>query len=141
VAKHSVGRYAPGQREWVKVKRQLTADCVVIGLAGEAEAPSLVLGLRHADGQLHHFGVTRSSTAPFADPCAPTLELLADERAIPSRWQHDAVPAWRRVAPTAVCEVAYTVLDGGGRWLRHPARFLRWRPDRAPADCAIGQLR
>jgi hypothetical protein len=39
-----------------------------------------------------------------------------------------------------VCEVAYTTLDGGGRWLRQPARFLRWRPDRSPEDCSLEQL-
>ena len=40
----------------MKVKRQRTVDCVVIGLAGQAANPALVLGLRHADGILHHLG-------------------------------------------------------------------------------------
>jgi hypothetical protein len=40
----------------VKVKRHRTVDCVVIGLAGDAVNPALVLGLRHADGILHHLG-------------------------------------------------------------------------------------
>ncbi len=56
VAKKSDGHYAPGRRDWVKVKRQRTVDCVVIGLAGDAVNPALVLGLRHADGVLHHLG-------------------------------------------------------------------------------------
>jgi len=55
VAKKSDSHYAPGRRDWVKVKRQRTVDCVVIGFAGDAVTPSLVLGLRHADGILHHF--------------------------------------------------------------------------------------
>ena len=55
-AKKSDGHYAPGRRDWVKVKRQRTVDCVVIGLAGDAVNPALVLGLRHADGVLHHLG-------------------------------------------------------------------------------------
>jgi hypothetical protein len=38
----------------VKVKRHRTVDCVVIGLAGDAVNPALVLGLRHEDGILHH---------------------------------------------------------------------------------------
>jgi ATP-dependent DNA ligase len=59
VAKKSDGRYAPGRRDWVKVKRQRTVDCVVIGLAGDAVNPALVLGLRHADGALHHLGRLR----------------------------------------------------------------------------------
>src|SRR5712691_318780 len=45
VAKKSDGHYAPGRR-----------DCVVIGLAGDAVNPALVLGLKHADGILHHLG-------------------------------------------------------------------------------------
>src|SRR6266542_1022380 len=27
-----------------------------------------------------------------------------------------------------------------GRWLRQPAQFIRWRPDREPADCHLDQL-
>jgi ATP-dependent DNA ligase len=56
VAKRADGRYVPGRREWIKVKRQNSVDCVVIGLAGDPAAPSLVLGLRHSDGDLHHLG-------------------------------------------------------------------------------------
>jgi ATP-dependent DNA ligase len=56
VAKRWDGQYLPGQREWVKVKRRRTVDCVVIGIAGDHTRPWLVLGLRHADGQLHHLG-------------------------------------------------------------------------------------
>jgi ATP-dependent DNA ligase len=56
LAKRADGRYAPSRREWVKVKRQRTADCVVIGLAGELATPKLVLALRHTDGRLHHLG-------------------------------------------------------------------------------------
>jgi ATP-dependent DNA ligase len=43
-------------RDWVKVKRLRSVDCVVVGLAGELAAPKLVLALRHADGRLHHLG-------------------------------------------------------------------------------------
>jgi len=59
VAKKSDGHYAPGRRDWVKVKRHRTVDCVVIGLAGDAVNPALVLGLRHADGILHHLKLGR----------------------------------------------------------------------------------
>jgi ATP-dependent DNA ligase len=59
-------------------------------------------------------------------------EAGPEENPIPSRWQHAA-------APTAVCEVAYTVLDGNRR-LRHAARFVRWRMDRSLDDCWLEQL-
>jgi ATP-dependent DNA ligase len=37
-----------------------------------------------------------------------------------------------------VCEVAYGIIDE--RRFRHPARFLRWRPDREPSSCRFDQL-
>ena len=49
------------------------------------------------------------------DAGGPIADLLAsarpEEAAIRSRWQHDAVPPWRRVEPTVVCEVRVTNLD------------------------------
>jgi hypothetical protein len=35
-------------------------------------------------------------------------------------------------------QVLYDQLDAGR--LRHPARFLRWRPDRDPRSCGFDQL-
>ena len=100
VAKRADGRYASGRRDWVKVKRQRTADCVVIGVTGDAARPSLVLGLRHPDGELHHLGVTRPLREDQIAALAPVLEApVANEHPIRSRWQYDAVPAWRRVPP------------------------------------------
>ena len=45
---------------------------------------------------------------------------------------------WVPVHPVRVCEVAYDKLDGIR--FRHPARFLRWRPDRDPEHCRTDQL-
>jgi ATP-dependent DNA ligase len=57
VAKRADGRYSAGrQQAWIKVKRQRTVDCVVVGVAGDNASPRLVLGLRHGDRQLHHLG-------------------------------------------------------------------------------------
>jgi ATP-dependent DNA ligase len=140
VAKRQDGRYLPGQRDWIKVKRRRTADCVVIGVAGDMARPWLVLGLRHSDNQVHHFGLARPSHAMLTAEFASLLaEAGPEESPIRSRWQHAAVPTWRRVRPIAVCEVAYTVLDGN-RWARHAASFVRWRPDRSPDDCWLDQL-
>ena len=140
VAKRADGRYRPGRREWLRVKRQRTADCVVVGLAGDMEAPALVLGVHHQDDELHLFGVTH----PISEPLAKPLWLLGEqagpaERRIRSRWRHQGIDNWRRVPPELVCEVRFSNLDGG-RWLRQPATFLRWRDDRLPDDCSLGQL-
>jgi DNA-binding CsgD family transcriptional regulator len=57
VAKRADGHYVAGrQRSWIKVKRQRTMDCVVIGIAGDAHSPKLVLALTHGDEELHHLG-------------------------------------------------------------------------------------
>ena len=65
VAKRADRRYVPGRgRDWVKVKRYRTVDCVVIGVSGDLDAPKLVLGLRHADGMSHHLVVRPGSSGP-----------------------------------------------------------------------------
>ena len=136
VAKRVDSRYEPGRRrDWVKIKRYRTADCVVIGNAGDLRRPKLVLGLRHEDGNLHHFSVTRPIDREARGPLAALLASAGSvEAAIESRWQHDAVPPWRRVEPRVVCEVRVTKLDLG-RWARFPVAFVRWRPDRSVDDC------
>jgi hypothetical protein len=74
-------------------------------------------------------------------PLAPLMQQLRpEEAAIRSRWQHDAVPLWRRLSIELVCEIRATTIDAG-RWLRQPVTFLRWRPDLSPEDCSVDQLR
>jgi ATP-dependent DNA ligase len=139
VAKRADGRYRFGRRDWIKVKRQRTADCVVIGVAGDDHAPTLVLALRHADGNLHLFGTCRQIPTTMSEPVARLLLQAGPlEGPIPSRWQHQELPAWRRVPAELVCEVRFAHVDG--RWLRQPATLLRWRPDRSPDDCGLEQL-
>jgi ATP-dependent DNA ligase len=103
VAKRDDERYRPGYRGWLKVKRQRTVDCVVVGFAGDERRPALVLALRNAAGQLRTFGVTRAMPESQSEPI---LELLnhsgAVQPAIRSRWQHDQVPSWRPVTAEAV---------------------------------------
>ena len=87
VAKRQDGRYLPGQRDWIKVKRRRTADCVVIGVAGDMARPWLVLGLRHSDNQVHHFGLARPSHAVLTAEFASLLaEAGPEESPIRSRW-------------------------------------------------------
>jgi ATP-dependent DNA ligase len=141
VAKRLDRPYVAGRaRDWIKVKRQRTIDCAVIGLAGDVDAPRLVLGLHHADGRLHHFAVTRPIAVDGEGPLSSLMAAAGPmESAIRSRWQHDAVPPWRRVVPTVVCEVRVTNLDLG-RWARFPVTFVRWRLDRSVHDCGLEQL-
>jgi hypothetical protein len=40
----------------LKVKRERTDDCAVIGVVDDSESLRLVQALKHADGELHHSG-------------------------------------------------------------------------------------
>jgi ATP-dependent DNA ligase len=54
------------------------------------------------------------------------------------RWAPGMTLDWLPLRPERVAEVAYTQVDA--RRLRHPAKLLRWRPDRTPESCRIEQL-
>jgi ATP-dependent DNA ligase len=113
VAKRADGHYVAGrQRSWIKVKRQRTIDCVVIGIAGDEHSRKLVVALTHGDGELHHLGVTHPLAPDLLTPIADGLAQAGPlERPIRSRWGYDAVPEWRRIPNAAVCEIAYSLLD------------------------------
>jgi len=129
VAKRADGRYRPGRREWIKVKRRRTADCVVVGVAGDESAPMLVLALRHGDGTLRPCGLTHRVPRELTDPLEQLISRAGPpEGPIRSRWQRQETAQWRRVPPEMVCEVIFSNVDVG-RWFRHATALLRWRPD------------
>jgi ATP-dependent DNA ligase len=153
--------YQPGKRAMVKVKPERTVDCVVAGFRFHAETPvvgSLLLGLWDDDGRLRHVGVASSFTAarraqllgeladhvgpleghPWANGFDIGRSPLGRLRGAAGRWTPDLELDWVPLRIELVAEVAYGQVDGAR--LRHPARFLRWRPDRDPASCSIHQL-
>jgi ATP-dependent DNA ligase len=161
VAKRRDQRYEPGRRGWIKVKTQRTADCVVAGFRPLLESggvASLLLGLFEGEA-LVHVGVSSQFTtarrrALFAEllPLAMPLRGHPWERGFnlgrspmgrlpgsAGRWvAREMLQDWVPVQPMRVCEVAYDKLDGFR--FRHPARFLRWRPDRDAKSCSMDQL-
>jgi ATP-dependent DNA ligase len=161
VAKRRDLRYEPGGREMVKVKRERTAECVVGGFRWLVDRPlpsSLLLGL-YDSGALRHVGIAsafsearRHELLAELRPRATALSghpwehgfLLAGSptgrlRGAAARWSAEEMEQdWTPVRPELVCEVAYEQVDDGS--FRHPARFLRWRPDRDPRSCALDQL-
>jgi ATP-dependent DNA ligase len=160
VAKPLDGPYEAGKRSMVKVKTVRTADCVVAGcrlIPGQSAVSSLLLGLY--DGpELRHVGVVtqfprarreplleelRSDAIPiedhpwrggFAIERSPLGRLLGSA----SRWTPEMGLDWVPLAPRRVVEVAFDQVDA--RRFRHPARFVRWRPDRDPLSCSIDQI-
>jgi ATP-dependent DNA ligase len=163
VAKRRDLAYQPGRRAMTKVKKERTADCVVAGIRvaleeGTPLVASLLLGL-YEDGLLRHVGVSSTFTGRrrrelFAElrPRIVPLEGHPWERGFnlgrsptgrlkgsagrwdPAEMEQDWVP----LLPDLVCEVRYDQLDAGR--FRHPAKFLRWRPDREARSCAFDQL-
>jgi ATP-dependent DNA ligase len=162
VAKRRDLPYAAGRRTMVKVKRERTAECVVGGFrtyAGEPAVASLLLGLWDGSGALVHVGVSSS----FPEPDRRALFRLLAPGAVPlaghpwergfnvgaspvgrlagsaGRWDPAEMTLdWSAIAPERVAEVAYDRLDR--LRFRHPARFVRWRPDRVSRSCTLDQL-
>ena len=149
VAKRRDLPYRPGERAMVKVKHLRTADCVVGGFryaAKEKMVGSLLLGLYDDRGLLDHVGFT--SAIPAAEKKALTrrLEALVEPPGFtgkapgrPSRWSTDRSSDWEPLRPELVAEVRYDHVTGDR--FRHGTKFLRWRPDKAPAQCRMDQLR
>jgi ATP-dependent DNA ligase len=55
-----------------------------------------------------------------------------------SRWSAGKDLSWEPLRVERVCEVKYDHMQGDR--FRHAAVFLRWRPDKDPADCTYDQL-
>jgi ATP-dependent DNA ligase len=146
IAKESDAPYRPGERiGMVKVKRVRTADTVVVAFRfgkQEGTVGSLILGLYDDDQNLHVVGHTSSFGAKQK---RELLELLEPHRTHergsgePSRWKSDEELVWEGLRPELVCEVAFDHITG--QRIRHGAKFLRWRADKDPAECSLGQLR
>jgi ATP-dependent DNA ligase len=160
VAKPLDGPYEPGRRSMVKVKSTKTADCVVAGarLRSDGSVSSLLLGLWDDAGSLRHVGVVTQLPAEvrrrlavelgpdaipieqhpwregFAMGRSPIGRLLGSA----SRWTPDMGLDWLPLDPRRVVEVAFDQVDTDR--FRHPARLVRWRPDRDPESCSMDQI-
>ena len=150
VAKRLDLPYRSGERDgMVKVKRQRTADCVVGGFRYASRGGgigSLLLGLYNDQGLLDHVGFCSSLSAAERTGLAKKLERHRKPPGFtgrapggPSRWSTERSAQWEPVAPKLVVEVGYDHVSNGR--FRHGTRFVRWRPDKAPRQCTMEQLR
>ncbi|MGE4242198.1 ATP-dependent DNA ligase [Ramlibacter sp.] len=163
IAKLESATYQPAKRAMLKIKHVRSADCVVAGFRWykdhEDAIGSLLLGLYDEAGVLHHVGVASSFTLEMRQTLVDELaslregalenhpwragddESAEDGQRLPgaqSRWSGDKDLSWQALRPERVAEVKYDHLQG--MRFRHAATFLRWRPDKAPADCRYDQL-
>lgn len=141
--------YLPGERVMTKVKHGRTADCVVGGYRYGKKPDTvgaLLLGLYDEAGVLHHVGHTSSFTAKqkreLKEKLAPyeggTSFGQGRTPGAPSRWTAGKDLSWTPLRPELVCEVKFDYLQGDR--FRHGATFMRWRVDKAPAQCSYAQL-
>jgi ATP-dependent DNA ligase len=162
IAKHIDTVYQPGKRAMLKIKHVRSADCVVAGFrwhkAGNDIVGSLLLGLYDANDTLQHVGVTSSFTMQTRRQLARELEPMRTDAmdnhpwrdwagaggeasrmpGAQSRWSAGKNLAWEPLRIERVCEVKYDHLQGDR--FRHATQFMRWRPDKAPAECRYDQL-
>ena len=150
IAKRRDLPYSSGDRSGMqKIKNYRSADCVVGGFRyneGSALVGSLLLGLYDDDGLLHHVGFT--STIKREDKPALTKKLeglialpgfTGNAPGGPSRWLTERSGEWEPLKTKLVVEVCYNHFSGGR--FRHGTRLLRWRPDKAPRQCTLDQVK
>jgi ATP-dependent DNA ligase len=148
VAKRLDGPYESGERAMLKIKRIRSADCVVAGFrygTDSAFAGSMLLGLFNDDGKLDHVGFCSSIADAEKPPLTKQLEALAGGPGFtgkapggPSRWSTERTSTYVALEHRLVAEVLFDQVTGDR--FRHGTKFLRWRPDKAPAQCRFDQL-
>jgi ATP-dependent DNA ligase len=145
IAKRLDAAYTPGKRTaMVKVKRQRTIDCVVMGYRPGKEpgsVGSLILGLFEPDGTIRSVGHSSAFTAARKRELVGELAPYATgERGSgePSRWTGDRDLEWIELRPELVVEVTYDHASDGR--IRHGTTVQRWRDDKPARECTVDQL-
>jgi ATP-dependent DNA ligase len=154
VAKLLNCEYTSGERTgMVKIKRIRTADCVLGGFRWArkgGEVGSLLLGLYNHRGELDHIGFSSSFNREERKKLKPILKpLIVEDKSKggftgkapggPSRWtKDDRDTEWTALKPKLVGEFQYDHFSG--HRFRHGTKFLRWRPEKKPAQCTIEQV-
>ena len=150
IAKKIDAPYAAGKRDaMVKIKARRTADCVVGGFRYAEKkrvVGSLLLGLFDDGGLLHHVGFCSGLKAAERPALTKKLEALIGAPGFtgrapggPSRWSTKRSTEWQPLKTKLVVEVQFDHVSGGR--FRHGTTLLRWRPDKAPKQCTMEQLR
>jgi ATP-dependent DNA ligase len=150
IAKRRDVQYESGNRHGMqKIKNYRSADCVIGGFRyneGKRTVGSLLLGLYDEQGLLDHVGFTSSLKSDEKKALTAKLEKLiaapgftGDKPGGPSRWSTRRSAEWKPLKPRLVVEVCYDHFSDGR--FRHGTKLLRWRPDKAPQQCTMDQVR
>jgi ATP-dependent DNA ligase len=149
IAKRLDAPYEPGMRAMIKVKRLRTADCVIGGFRYQSdsnEVGSLLLGLYDEAGLLDHIGAISALDDHDRADLTRRLEPLREPPGFTgkapggrSRWNKARSGEWEPLRPELVVEARFDHVTGDR--LRHGAKLMRWRPDKAPRQCTLDQIR
>jgi ATP-dependent DNA ligase len=150
IAKRRDLPYRSGDRSGMqKIKNHRSADCVVGGFRyneGKPVVGSLLLGLYDESGLLHHVGHTSTIKSSEKRALTEKLEKLIAPPGFtgnapggPSRWSTKRSTEWQPLRPTLVVEVNYDHFSG--ERFRHGTKLMRWRPDKAPEQCTMDQVK
>jgi ATP-dependent DNA ligase len=150
IAKRRDFNYRTGDRSGMqKIKNFRSADCVVGGFRYNENSPlvgSLLLGLYDHKGRLNHVGFTSTIKREDKPALTKKLKSLAGPPGFtgnapggPSRWATKRSGEWVPLKPKLVVEVYYDHFTGDR--FRHGTRLLHWRPDKAPKECTMDQIR
>jgi len=150
IAKRRDFNYRAGDRSGMqKIKNLRSADCVVGGFRYNENSPlvgSLLLGLYDRKGRLNHVGFTSNIKQQDKPALTKKLKSLAGPPGFtgnapggPSRWATNRSGEWVPLKPSLVVEICYDHFTG--ERFRHGTRLLRWRPDKAPKQCTMDQIK
>ena len=150
IAKRRDLPYESGNRLGMqRIKNYRSADCVVGGFRyneGRRTVGSLLLGLYDGQDLLNHVGFTSALKSEEKKALTVKLEKLiaapgftGDKPGGPSRWSTKRSAEWKPLKPKLVVEVCYDHFSGGH--FRRGTGLLRWRPDKAPRQCTMDQVR
>ena len=139
VVKGASTRYAPGRRDWLKVKSWETTEVLAGGVIGSLERPSQLVAGRYRDGELVVVGRTSPLSPAQPAELAAVLRAAGEDHPWPDRIGTGRFGGGRlsvpltRVQPSAVVEVSADAALQAGVF-RHPLRFVRVRPDLQAED-------
>jgi ATP-dependent DNA ligase len=150
IAKRRDFEYRSGDRTGMqKIKNYRSADCVVGGFRyneGKPVVGSLLLGLYDDAGLLHHIGFSSNIKREDKPALTKKLEKLVappgftgNKPGGPSRWSTKRSAEWQPLKPKLVVEVCYDHFTGDR--FRHGTTLMRWRPDKAPSQCTLDQVK
>jgi bifunctional non-homologous end joining protein LigD len=135
IAKKERSRYIDGRSaDWVKIKIERTADCIIIGYRSKKRTiASLTLGVLH-NNKILEIGQVGTG---FSEMLLSDLIKILKPR-ITSSSSSSISGSLHRLKPELICEVKYLELTSALK-LRAPV-FLRLRDDKRPEDCTLDQF-